>query len=128
MLDTNVLIVAERSAFDFDSLIADDDEPAVAAITIAELGVGVEIATGKRRQVRRAFLDDVVSSLPILGYDLEVARVHTGLLLAVRKSGRPRAAHDLIIAATAKATGRVVVTADRSGFDDLPGVDVRRPK
>ena len=128
MLDTKVLIVAERSAFDLDSLIADDDEPAVAAITIAELGVGVEIATGKRRQVRRAFLDDVVSSLPILGYDLEVARVHTGLLLAVRKSGRPRGAHDLIIAATAKATGRVVVTADRSGFDDLPGVDVRRPK
>ncbi len=128
MLDTNVLIVAERSAFDLDSLITDDDEPAVAAITIAELGVGVEIATGKRRQARRAFLDDVVSSLPILGYDLEVARVHTGLLLAVRKSGRPRGAHDLIIAATAKATGRVVVTADRSGFDDLPGVDVRRPK
>ena len=128
MLDTNVLIVAERSAFDLDSLIADDDDPAVAAITIAELGVGVEIATGKRRQARRAFLNDVVSSLPILGYDLEVARVHTGLLLAVRKSGRPRGAHDLIIAATAKATGRVVVTADRSGFDDLPGVDVRRPK
>ncbi len=128
MLDTNVLIVAERSAFDLDSLIADDDEPAVAAITIAELGVGVEIATGKRRQVRRGFLEDVVSSLPVLGYDLEVARVHTGLLLAVRKSGRPRGAHDLIIAATAKATGRVVVTADRSGFDDLPGVDVRRPK
>ena len=128
MLDTNVLIVAERSAFDLDSLIADDDEPAVAAITIAELGVGVEIATGKRRQARRAFFDDVVSSLPILGYDLEVARVHTGLLLAVRKSGRPRGAHDLIIAATAKATGRVVVTANRTGFDDLPGVDVRRPK
>ena len=128
MLDTNVLIVAERSAFDLDSLIADDDEPAVAAITIAELGVGVEIATGKRRQVRRGFLEDVVSSLPVLGYDLEVARVHTGLLLGVRKSGRPRGAHDLIIAATAKATGRVVVTADRSGFDDLPGVDVRRPK
>jgi tRNA(fMet)-specific endonuclease VapC len=128
LLDTNVLIVAERSAFDLDSLIADDDEPAVAAITIAELGVGVEIATGKRRQVRRGFLEDVVSSLPVLGYDLEVARVHTGLLLAVRKSGRPRGAHDLIIAATAKATGRVVVTADRSGFDDLPGVDVRRPK
>lgn len=122
------MIAAERSAFNLDSLIADDDDPAVAAITIADLGVGVEIATGKRRQARRAFLEDVVSSLPILGYDLEVARVHTGLLLAVRKSGRPRGAHDLIIAATAKATGRVVVTADRSGFDDLPGVDVRRPK
>jgi tRNA(fMet)-specific endonuclease VapC len=72
-------------------------------------------------------LDDVVSSLPALGYDLDVARVHTGLLVAVRKSGRPRGAHDLIIAATAKATGRTIVTSDRSGFNDLPGVKVRRP-
>ena len=118
MLDTNVLIVAERSAFDFDSLIADDDEPAVAAITIAELGVGVEIATGKRRQVRRGFLEDVVSSLPVLGYDLEVARVHTGLLLAVRKSGRPRAAHDLIIdRGPALGLGGVAKVDDQAGGD-----------
>ena len=127
ILDTSVLIDAERSALDLDALIADDDEPAVAAITIAELGVGVEIATGKRRQTRRAFLDEIMSSLPIVGYDIEVARVHTGLLVAVRRSGRRRGAHDLIIAATAKATGRIVVTADRSGFDGLPGVKVRQP-
>ena len=127
LLDTNVLIEAERAALDLDALIADDDEPAVAAITIAELGVGVEIATGKRRQARRAFLDDIVSTLPILGYDLDVARVHSGLLVAVRKSGSPRGAHDLIIAATAKSTGRTVVTSDTRGFEDLPGVKVRRP-
>jgi tRNA(fMet)-specific endonuclease VapC len=122
-----VLIAAERTAGDLDALIADDDEPAVAAITIAELGIGVEIATGKRRRARRAFLDDVMSSLPILGYDLDVARVHTGLLVVVRRSGRSRGAHDLIIAATAKASRRTVVTTDHSGFDDLPGVNVRRP-
>jgi tRNA(fMet)-specific endonuclease VapC len=108
-------------------LIADDDEPAVAAITIAELGVGVEVATGKRRQARKAFLDDVVSTLPIIVYDLDIARTHTKLLAAVRKAGRPRGAHDLIIAATAVATGRLVVTSDRPGFDNLPGVIVRRP-
>jgi hypothetical protein len=34
---------------------------------IAELGVGVEIATGRRRQARRAFLDDLVEALPIVG-------------------------------------------------------------
>jgi tRNA(fMet)-specific endonuclease VapC len=122
-----VLIEAERAALDLDTLIADDDEPAVAAITIAELGVGVEIAVGKRRQARRAFLEDIVLTLPILEYDLDVARVHSGLLVAARKSGRPRGAHDLIIAATAKSTGRTVVTADLRGFDDLPGVRVRRP-
>ena len=127
LLDTNVLIDAERSPADLDTLIADDDEPAVAAITVAELGVGVEIAKGKRRQARRAFLDDVIETLPIIGYDLDVARAHTQLLVAVRKAGRRRGAHDLIIAATALASGRVLVTSDRAGFDDLAGVILRRP-
>ncbi len=112
---------------DLDVLIADDDEPAVAAITIAELGVGVEISTGRRRKARRAFVDDLVASVPIIGYDLDVARAHTDLLVAVRRAGRPRGAHDLIIAATARAFGRTVVTSDRNGFDDLPGIAVRRP-
>jgi tRNA(fMet)-specific endonuclease VapC len=127
LLDTSALIDAERLGADLDELIADEDEPAVAAITIAELGVGVEIATGKRRQARRAFLEGLIEALPIVGYDLEVARAHTQLLVAVRRSGRPRGAHDLLIAATARATRRIVVTVDRSGFDELPGVTVRVP-
>ena len=35
--------------------------------------------------------------------------------------------HDLIIAATALSTGRIVVTSDMQGFDGLPGVEVRHP-
>ncbi|MEI6401558.1 MAG: PIN domain-containing protein [Actinomycetota bacterium] len=127
LLDTNVLIEVERTSIDLDALIADDDEPAVAAITIAELGVGVEMATGRRRRARSEFLDDLIDNLPIIQYDLGVARAHTDLLVAVRALGRPRGAHDLIIAATALATGRIVVTSDRHSFDDLPGVEVRRP-
>ena len=122
-----MLIAAERGRFDLDRLIADDDEPAIAAITIAELGVGVELATGRRKTNRRAFLDDVLDALPVIGYDLDVANAHTTLLVAVRRAGRPRGAHDLIIAATALATSRTVVTSDRTGFDDLPGVVVRAP-
>jgi tRNA(fMet)-specific endonuclease VapC len=120
-------VAAERSAVDLDELIADDDEPAIAAITIAELGVGVELATGKRRQARRAFFADVLATLPVITYDTHVARSHTQLLVVVGNAGRPRGAHDLIIAATALATGRVVVTSDRAGFDGLPGLLVRRP-
>ena len=126
LLDTTVLIEVERDGFDLDALIDDDDESAIAAITVAELGVGVEIASGKRKAARKRFLDEVVATLPIVGYDLDVARAHTSLLVAVRKSGTPRGAHDLIIAATARATGRTVVTSDRTGFIDLPGVRVRQ--
>jgi len=126
-LDTNVLIAAERGEFDLDRLIADDDEPAIAAITVAELGVGIEFATGRRKSNRRAFYDDLLEALPVIDYDIDVAVAHTALLVAVRRAGRPRGAHDLIIAATARATARVVVTSDRTGFDDLPGLTVRAP-
>ena len=108
-------------------MIADDDEPAIAAITAAELGVGVELATGRRKLNRRAFVEDLLEVLPVIAYDIDVARAHTTLLAAVRRAGRPRGAHDLIIAATALATARTVVAADFTGFDDLPGLVVRSP-
>ena len=127
LVDTSVLIEVERDGFNLDALIADDDAPAIAAITIAELGVGVEIASGKRKAARRLFLDEIAATLPVIGYDIDVARAHTALLVAVRKSGTPRGAHDLIIAATARATDRTVVTSDSTGFIDLPGVRVRGP-
>ena len=128
LLDTTVLIDAERSTAALDAILRDEDEPAIAAITVAELGVGVATAKGKRRTSRQAFLDAIVGALPVLPYDLAVARAHADLLVAARRAGRPRGAHDLIIAATAAATGREVVTADGSGFADLPGVRLRRPE
>jgi predicted nucleic acid-binding protein len=45
------------------------------------------------------------------------------LLAHVRKSGTPRGAHDLIIAAHAAETGRTVASRDvKARFNDLPGV------
>ena len=69
-------------------------------------------------------MDEVVASIPILDYDLAVARTHANLLAFVRRQGRPRGAHDLIIAATALAANRILVSADTTAFDDLPGVAV----
>ena len=123
-----MLIAVERLALDLDHLINDDDQPAIAAITAAELAVGIELATGRRKVSRQAFVDDLLEALPVIEYDIEVARAHSVLLAAVRRAGRPRGAHDLIIAATALATDRTIVTADLAGFVDLPGVVVRAPR
>lgn len=122
LLDTTFLIDAERHDFDLDDAIADDDDVAIAAVTVAELLVGVKLASGKRRAARQAYVDDVIGSLPIIAYDVGVAVEHSKLLAAVREEGRPRGAHDLLIAATARATGRTIVSADRGAFADLPGV------
>lgn len=127
LLDTTVLIDAERHGAAIDEVIADDDDTAIAAITVAELQVGASLADGSRRTARQAFIDAVVATVPIVPYDLSVAKAHARLLVATRKAGRPRGAHDLIIAATAVAGGRTVVTADPAGFKDLPGLDIRHP-
>jgi tRNA(fMet)-specific endonuclease VapC len=125
LLDTTYLIDAERAGDGLDESIDDDDDVAIAAVTIAELRVGALLASGKRRQTRLAYLDDVIETIPIVSYDLDVAEAHGQLLAAVRSQGRPRGAHDLIIAATAVAVARVVVTSDQGAFADLPGVVAR---
>jgi tRNA(fMet)-specific endonuclease VapC len=122
LLDTTFLIDADRSDISLNDAIGDNDDIAVAAITVAELLVGVESARAKTRQNRQSLVDDIVAALPIVDYDLEVAKAHSQLLVAVRRQGRPRGAHDLIIAATALSSNRTVVTADQSAFSDLPGV------
>jgi tRNA(fMet)-specific endonuclease VapC len=92
---------------------------------VAELLVGVELADRRRRRARQEYVATLIRSVPIEPYDLEVARVHAELLVHVRKEGRARGAHDLLIAATARARDRTVVTADTTGFDDLPRLRVR---
>lgn len=126
LLDTTFLIDAERARTELDEVIDDDDDVAIAAVTVAELRVGVELAAPTHRDRRAAFVHAVLEVVPVLPYGLDTALVHADLLAATRRSGRPRGAHDLIIAATARSTGRTVVTADPEGFDELPGVQIHR--
>ncbi len=125
ILDTTIFVDAERRGRQLNRLIADQDDVAIAAVTAAELLVGVELADDARRPTRAAFVRSVLDTVPIEDYDVQVARVHATLLAHVRRTGRPRGAHDLIIAATAVARDRLVVSADSAGFADLPGVSVR---
>jgi tRNA(fMet)-specific endonuclease VapC len=106
-------------------LLGDEDDVAIAAISVAELGVGVELANGKRRRGREAFVAAVLEAISVEAYDLDVARAHSALLAHTRRAGTPRGAHDLIIAATARARGREVVSGDVDGFAGLPEVTVR---
>jgi len=122
ILDTSVLVAAERSRRQLDSIIADEDDVVIAAITAAELLVGVHLADDAHRARRASFVEAVLTAIPVEDYDLVVARAHARLLAHVRRTGRPRGAHDMLIAATAAATHRTVVSADAHAFSDLPGV------
>lgn len=124
ILDTGVLVASEPGRSRLKDVIAEDDDLVIAAITVAELRTGVELATKRHRAARAAFLGKVLETLPVETYDLATAEIHGQLLAHVHRSGTTRGAHALIIAATASATKRTVVTTDRGAhFHDLPGVD-----
>jgi tRNA(fMet)-specific endonuclease VapC len=122
-----VLVAAERGSTAPLDLIGDEDDVAIAAVTAAELLVGVELADSKRRPGRERFVREILDTVSIEPYDLAIARSHATLLAHTRRQGQQCGAHDLLIAATAHATERTVVTADRGGFSDLPRVAVRHP-
>jgi tRNA(fMet)-specific endonuclease VapC len=108
-----------------DEVVGDEDDVAMATVTVAELLVGVELADRRRRKSRERYVADLLATIPVEPYDSEVARSHASLLVHTRASGRARGAHDLIIAATALARRRTIVTADARGFEGLPGVALR---
>jgi predicted nucleic acid-binding protein len=123
ILDTNILIAYERGSIDRTTL--DEDELTVASVSIAEYRVGIELADTPERAAERArALAAIMSVIDVLDYT-ETTAAHYGRLLAhVRKSGTPRGAHDLIIAAHAAETGRMIVTRDaKARFGDLPGIN-----
>jgi tRNA(fMet)-specific endonuclease VapC len=118
------LVDAERGGNSLAEVIDDGDDVAVAAITVAELKVGVQLAKGRRRDKRESFVAAVLDAVSIEPYDLDVAEAHAALLAHVRRAGTPRGTHDLIIAATARARERQVVSSDQAGFADLPDVSI----
>ena len=122
ILDTLILIAYERGTMDRSSL--DDDELAIASVTVAEYRVGIEMADTANRAAERArALAAIMSAVDVLDYTQATAAHHARLLAHVRRTGTPRGAHDLIIAAHAAETGRTIVSRDaKARFGDLPGV------
>lgn len=121
ILDTNVLIAYERGTVDRASL--DDDELAIASVSVAEYRVGIEMADTAGRAAERArALAAITSTLDVLDYTQATAAHHGRLLAHVRGAGS-RGAHDLIIAAHAAETGRTILSRDaKARFGELPGV------
>jgi tRNA(fMet)-specific endonuclease VapC len=125
ILDTGAVIALERGHAHRTDVLPNDADVAICAISASELLVGGELADNAHRDRRRETVEGVIERVEVIGFDVEIARHHAGLLAHARRSGQPRGAHDLQIAATAKATGRLLVTTDAHAFDDLPGVTLR---
>ena len=122
ILDTNVLIAYERGTIDRAAL--DKDELAIGAVSVAEYRVDIELADSPERAADRArALVAITSAVDVLDYTEGTAACHARLMAHARRVGKPRGAHDLIIAAHALQTDRIILTFDANArFGDLPGV------
>lgn len=123
ILDTGALVAAVRGR----ATVPDDADVSIPAVVVAEYLAGVLLDRDANRQAaQRAFLEEVLTVVPVHVYDRAVAEHHAALLAYTSRQGRPRGPHDLIIAATGRATGRTILTTDlRARFDELPDVSSR---
>jgi predicted nucleic acid-binding protein len=129
LIDTSVLIAIERGQLDRARLAAEDDDEAVAmaAITASELLHGVHRLRGAVARTRAdRFVERVLAALPVVAFDLGVARVHARLDAEASSTGVTIGDADMMIAATAVWLDYRVATRDLRSFPKIKGLDVVR--
>ncbi len=121
LLDTSVMIDLP--------LVAEEALPqtaAVAAITLAELAAGPHAATDPGEMARRQErLQRVEAFFDALPFDAAAARAYGRVYAQVAGAGRKargRRAVDLLIAATALASGLPLYTRNPDDFSELAGL------
>jgi hypothetical protein len=123
LLDTSVVIAASPPLRSNPN-----DTAAISVITLGELRAGVRLATDPNTQaVRQARLARVRETFEPLPVDESIAEHYGEILAAARARKRTTKATDLLIIATAAATGRALVTLDdaQAGLARLAGVPTR---
>jgi predicted nucleic acid-binding protein len=125
ILDTSLLIAAERGQFRFEDFILEEnvDDARIAAIAASELLQGVERSSpGPSRRRRQQFVESVLDRFPVEPFTLETARVHARIWADLGSRGKTVGAHDLIIAATALEHGLTVATLNEREFRRFEGL------
>jgi predicted nucleic acid-binding protein len=124
ILDTSVFIADEQGRPVARERLP--DEVAVSVVTIAELMLGVHLASSEEtRGQRLATLRAVESTYAALPVDDEVAAAFAQLVASARRAGRRPKIQDSWIAATAHAHRATIYTQD-ADFDEIPSVEVVR--
>lgn len=115
------------SVIQADSTLASElaeEEAAISVVTLAELELGLHMASGEHpRAIRLRTLGAVRATYAPLPIDEAVASAFAELAAASRQAGRRPKVQDAWTAATARTHGVPVFTHD-DDFDGLPGVEV----
>ncbi|MGH9132731.1 MAG: PIN domain-containing protein [Ilumatobacteraceae bacterium] len=121
MLDTSVFVAREQTR----PLAELPAEGRVSVITVAELRIGVLVASEPSVRAQRMRTLAEVEALVAVPVDDDTARQFAEVVAEARQQGRRPKVLDSLIAATARVLDVPVYTQD-ADFDEIPGVRVVR--
>jgi tRNA(fMet)-specific endonuclease VapC len=125
ILDTSVLIAAERQGFEIDSFTENREEEVfgLSVISVSELLHGVRRANSRARRLKRsAYVEKIIELFPIFVFDLSMARLYAELWSDLSSRGIRIGAHDLMIGSTALSRGFSVATYNIRHFERIEGL------
>ena len=126
----DVILGGEKGLFNLQNWLESraDDQFEVAAITIAELWHGVERASAAHRSSRQAYLESLITVLPIIRYTEHTAYVHARLWAGLETSGKNIGPYGPIVAATALQRGSTLATFKQTPLLRVKGLQLIEPK
>ena len=127
ILDTSVLIGAERREFEINKFTENREEEifGLSVISVAELLHGVHRADSTKRRLKRsAYVEKVIELFPIYAFEISTARIYAELWSDLSKRGIQIGAHDLVIGSTALSLGFSVVTYNLRHFERIEGLKI----
>lgn len=129
ILDTSVLIEAERQEFVIDKFTGNREEElfGLSVISVAELLHGVHRADSTKRRLKRsAYVEKIIELFPVYSFEISIARIYLELWSDLSSKGIQIGAHDLIIGATALSLGFSVATYNLRHFERIEGLKIER--
>lgn len=126
LVDTSVLVAAERAKRGVVEAVAPHSDVAISVITAVELWRGVERSGGVRqRRQREDLLISAAGRFQTLPLDGEMALTAAELWVDLERQGVVIPLFDLLIAATAVVSERTLLTADAKHFPRVNGLEVQ---
>ena len=125
VLDTSVLIAAEKGRLDLSALfsVIGEEPVMIAAITASELLHGVERARTAEIQERRSrYVEWIINNLGVAAFGIPEARAHARLWAQLSVQGQSIGPYDLLVAATALSLGFSLATLNKKEFKRVPGL------
>jgi len=112
----------QRAQACVSQLLARGELLSTSRLNEAELRVGVEMAADRQAESQK--VEQLMAFLAVVEFDGVAARRFAALKAHLRSIGRPAGDFDILIAATAVATGQILVTRNPKHFADMPGLRI----